>query len=143
MGGGCDLAMACDIRLATENLQIAHPGARLGIITGFCGTKKLPGLVGKNHAREIFMTSDPCNADDALRMGLVDQVYGHGEFWAKVVARAELIARHPLHSLTASKRLLNAAEDTTLLTGCLLEQQMASMDRTGNTGIKTTDQALG
>ncbi len=78
MGGGCDLAMACDMRIAIEGLQIAHPGARLGIITGFCGTRKLPRMIGKNLAREIFMTSDPYSAEDALRMGLVDRVGGKG-----------------------------------------------------------------
>jgi enoyl-CoA hydratase len=120
MGGGCDLAMSCDIRIASECLQIAHPGARLGIITGFCGTRKLPRMVGKNLAREIFMTSDPYGAEDALRMGLVDRVC------TEVVKFAEKVAAHPLAALSASKRLLNAAEDTDLRTGCLLERETAT-----------------
>jgi enoyl-CoA hydratase len=126
MGGGCDLAMSCDIRIARDTLQIAHPGARLGIITGFCGTRKLPGIVGKNFAREIFMTSDPYNAADALRMGLVDRVYGSDEFWPQVTACAERIASHPLTALSAVKRLVNAAENTDLRTGCLLERETAT-----------------
>lgn len=126
MGGGCDLAMACDIRIATENLQIAHPGARLGIITGFCGTRKLPRIVGKNLAREIFMTSDVYSAEEALRMGLVDRVCGKEAFWPEVVRFAEKVATHPLAALSASKRLLNAAEDTDLRTGCLLERETAT-----------------
>ena len=126
MGGGCDLAMACDIRIAVESLQIAHPGARLGIITGFCGTRKLPRIVGKNLAREIFMTSDTYPAEEALRMGLVDRVCGKDEFWPEVVRFAEGIAAHPLTALSASKRLINAAEDTDLRTGCLLEREMAT-----------------
>ena len=126
MGGGCDLAMSCDIRIATESLQIAHPGARLGIITGFCGTRKLPRMVGKNLAREIFMTSDPYSAEDALRMGLVDRVCGKDVFWPEVVKFAEKVATHPLAALSASKRLLNAAEDTDLRTGCLLERETAT-----------------
>ena len=95
MGGGCDLAMACDIRIATESLRIAHPGARLGIITGFCGTRKLPRIVGKNYAREIFMTSDPYSASDALRMGLVERVYAAEDFWPQVSLFAGRIACHP------------------------------------------------
>jgi len=126
MGGGCDLAMACDIRVATESLQIAHPGARLGIITGFCGTRKLPRMVGKNLAREIFMTSDPYSAEEALRMGLVDRVCRKDDFWPEVVGFAEKVAAHPLAALSASKRLLNAVEDIDLRTGCLLERETAT-----------------
>lgn len=126
MGGGCDLAMSCDIRIARENLQIAHPGAKLGIITGFCGTRKLPRIVGKNFAREIFMTSDSYNAAEALHMGLVDRVYSAETFWQEVVVFAERIASHSHHALSAAKRLINAAEDTDLRTGCLLEREMAT-----------------
>ena len=126
MGGGCDLAMSCDIRIARKNLQIAHPGARLGIITGFCGTRKLPRIVGKNFAREIFMTSDPYGAAEALHMGLVDRVYSDDEFWLQVVTFAERVASHRQSSLSALKRLINAAEDTDLRTGCLLEQETAT-----------------
>jgi enoyl-CoA hydratase len=126
MGGGCDLSMACDIRIAREGLKIGHSGAKLGIITGFCGTRKLPRIVGKNLAREIFMTSDIFSAADALQMGLVDRVHGDDAFWGEVVAFAERVADHPLKALSASKRLLNAAEDTDLRTGCLLERETAT-----------------
>jgi enoyl-CoA hydratase len=126
MGGGCDLSMACDIRIARKSLKIGHSGAKLGIITGFCGTRKLPRIVGKNMAREIFMTSDIFSAADALQMGLVDRVHGDDTFWNEVVAFAERVAGHPLKALSASKRLLNAAEDTGLRTGCLLERETAA-----------------
>jgi len=126
MGGGCDLSMACDIRIAREGLKIGHSGAKLGIITGFCGTRKLPRIVGKNMAREIFMTSDIFSAADALQMGLVDRVHSDDTFWNEVVAFAERVASHPLKALSASKRLLNTAEDTDLRTGCLLERETAT-----------------
>ncbi|MDD2736128.1 MAG: enoyl-CoA hydratase/isomerase family protein [Desulfuromonadaceae bacterium] len=126
MGGGCDLAMSCDIRIATEGLRIGHSGAKLGIITGFCGTHKLPRIVGKNFAREIFMTSEPYSSADALRMGLVDKVYTTDDFWPQVVLLAEQIATHPQAALAAAKRLINAAEDTDLRSGCLLEREMAT-----------------
>jgi enoyl-CoA hydratase len=126
MGGGCDLAMACDLRIALESLKIGHSGAKLGIITGFCGTRKLPRIVGKNLAREIFMTSDIYSAGDALRMGLVDRVCGKDDFWPEVVRCAEKVASHPLAALSASKRLLNAVEDTDRRTGCLLERETAT-----------------
>jgi enoyl-CoA hydratase len=126
MGGGCDLAMSCDIRIASEGLRIGHSGAKLGIITGFCGTHKLPRIVGKNYAREIFMTSEIYGAAEALQMGLVDRVYRETEFWQGVSCFAERIASHPLHALSAAKRLVNAAEDTDLRTGCLLERETAT-----------------
>lgn len=126
MGGGCDLALSCDIRIASECLRIGHSGAKLGIITGFCGTHKLPRIVGKNYAREIFMTSEIYRAAEALHMGLVDRVYSETEFWPEVSAFAERVASHPLHALSAAKRLLNASEDTDLRTGCLLERETAT-----------------
>jgi enoyl-CoA hydratase len=126
MGGGCDLAMSCDIRIAAEGLRIGHSGAKLGIITGFCGTHKLPRIVGKNYAREIFMTSEIYGAAEALHMGLVDRVYQEKEFWQNVTAFAERIASHPLHALSAAKRLINAAEDTDMRSGCLLERETAT-----------------
>lgn len=121
MGGGCDLALACDIRLASASFIFAHPGAKLGIITGFCGTQKLPRLVGKNNAREIFMTSDTYDAADALRMGLVNRVYPDGEFWGKVAAFAERIAAHSAEPLRYAKKIINAGEDVDLKNGCVME----------------------
>lgn len=126
MGGGCDLAMSCDIRIAAECLRIGHSGAKLGIITGFCGTHKLPRIVGKNYAREIFMTSEIYSAAEALQMGLVDRVYSENEFWQNVASFAERVALHPLAALSAAKRLINAAEDTDLRSGCLLERETAT-----------------
>ena len=126
MGGGCDLAMSCDIRIASENLRIGHSGAKLGIITAFCGTHKLPRIVGKNFAREIFMTSETYSSAEALHMGLVDRVYTENEFWPQVSSFAERIASHRLHSISAAKRLVNASEDTDLRSGCLLERETAT-----------------
>jgi enoyl-CoA hydratase len=126
MGGGCDLAMSCDMRFATEGLRIGHSGAKLGIITGFCGTHKLPLIVGKNFAREIFMTSEIYSGAEALRMGLVDRLYPEHDFWRQVAACAERIAGQPQAAIAAAKRILNSAEDTDLRTGCLLERETAT-----------------
>ncbi|MEI6197962.1 MAG: enoyl-CoA hydratase-related protein, partial [Verrucomicrobiota bacterium] len=93
---------------------------------GFCGTHKLPRIVGKNYAREIFMTSEIFSAADALRMGLVDRVHADDNFWPQIISFAEQIASHTLTSLAAAKRLINAAEDTDLRTGCLLERETAT-----------------
>ena len=74
IGGGLDLALACDIRVASINARFAHPGARLGIITGWGGTQRLPRLIGKPRALELFLTAKTIDAKHALRIGLVDQL---------------------------------------------------------------------
>lgn len=122
MGGGCDLSLACDLRLASDALRFAHPGARLGILTGFCGTQKLPRLIGRNKALEIFMTAQTYNAADALRMGYANRVYPAADFWDEVRSFAEGIASHSGASLAAAKRLVNSAEELDLKNGCALER---------------------
>lgn len=123
MGGGCDLALACDIRLAASSMVMAHPGAKLGIITGFCGTQKLPRVIGKGAALEIFMTADPINALDALRVGFVNHVYADGDFWVRVEDYARRIAAASPEALAAVKRVTNAAEDLDLKNGCFFERE--------------------
>lgn len=73
-GGALDLALACDKRIASPNATFSHPGAGLGIITGWGGTQRLPRLIGEALALEMFFTAEPVNADDALRMGLIDKI---------------------------------------------------------------------
>jgi enoyl-CoA hydratase len=121
MGGGCDLALACDIRLASDRLQIAHPGAKLGIITGFGGTQKLPRQVGRNFAREIFMTSDVYDAAAALHMKLVDRVFARDEFWPGVERFARRVAAMPPAALSYAKKLVNVASDVDLKSGQTME----------------------
>lgn len=74
MGGGLDLALACRVRVASADAVFAHPGARLGIITGWGGTQRLPALVGPARAFEIFLTAKRLSAREALEMGLVSRV---------------------------------------------------------------------
>lgn len=73
-GGALDLALACDKRIASPNAKFAHPGAGLGIITGWGGTQRLPRLVGSSHALEMFFTASPIDAERALSIGLIDEV---------------------------------------------------------------------
>lgn len=74
MGGGLDLALACDVRLASSAATFAHPGARLGIITGWGGTQRLPALVGAARAAEMFLTARRVSASEALEIGLVSRL---------------------------------------------------------------------
>jgi enoyl-CoA hydratase/carnithine racemase len=74
IGGALDLALACDTRVASVTAKFAHPGARLGIITGWGGTQRLPRLVGRSRALELFATAETINAPAALRIGLIDRI---------------------------------------------------------------------
>jgi enoyl-CoA hydratase len=92
MGGALDLVLACDVRIASATAVFAHPGARLGIITGWGGTQRLPRIIGKAHAIEFFATARNCTAARALELGLVSEIAD------PVVDRAlELAAMHSDH----------------------------------------------
>ncbi|HSE24110.1 MAG TPA: enoyl-CoA hydratase/isomerase family protein [Pyrinomonadaceae bacterium] len=75
MGGGLDFALACHIRVGSSQAVFSHPGARLGIITGWGGTQRLPRLIGKNHALEMFVSAKQLTSDEALRLGLITGIY--------------------------------------------------------------------
>lgn len=74
IGGGLDFALACDVRIASPTSEFAHPGARLGIVTGWGGTQRLPRLVGRTRAIEFFITARRLNSAEALRIGLIHEV---------------------------------------------------------------------
>ena len=74
MGGGLDLALACDIRVASASAVFSHPGARLGIITGWGGTQRLPRIIGRTRALEFFATARRYSSNEALQMGLISRV---------------------------------------------------------------------
>ena len=77
MGGGMDLALACDYRIAAPNAVFGHRGASLGLITGWGGTQRLPRLVGKARALQMFLMAEMIKADEALRIGLVSEISDH------------------------------------------------------------------
>ena len=89
LGGGCELAMACSFRIASENAQLGQPEVKLGIIPGYGGTQRLSRLVGKGRAMQILLTGDIVSAAEAFRIGLVNQLVGQAE----LISTAEAIAR--------------------------------------------------
>jgi enoyl-CoA hydratase/carnithine racemase len=74
MGGGMDLALVCDYRIAAPNAVFGHRGATLGVMTGWGGTQRLPRLIGKARAMQVFLLAEMVKADEALRIGLVDRI---------------------------------------------------------------------
>jgi enoyl-CoA hydratase/carnithine racemase len=83
MGGGMDLALACDHRIAAPNAVFGHRGASLGVITGWGGTQRLPRLIGKARALQMFLLAEMVPAEEALRVGLVDAISTDPEFEAQ------------------------------------------------------------
>ncbi len=92
LGGGCELAMACDMRLASENALFGQPEVGLGIIPGFGGTQRLPRLIGEGRAKELTYTADNVKADDAYRLGLVNHVYPQDQLMDEAKKMAKKIA---------------------------------------------------
>jgi enoyl-CoA hydratase len=95
LGGGLDLALACHIRYASARSEFAHPGARLGIITGFGGTARLPRLLGRARALEIFLTGQRLSAWRALEIGLVDKVITEGTVLDAAIETATSLRLRP------------------------------------------------
>ena len=104
LGGGCELAMACDIRIASEKAKFGQPEVLLGIMPGSGGTQRLPRLVGQGMARELIYTGDVISAREALRIGLVNRVTEPEALEAVVMEMAEKIALRSALSLKMAKR---------------------------------------
>lgn len=97
LGGGCELALACTLRIASENARFGQPEVKLGIIPGYAGTQRLPRLVGKGRALEMILTGEPVNAQEAFRIGLVNQVVPLKDLMAAAEALArKILANAPL-----------------------------------------------
>jgi enoyl-CoA hydratase len=91
LGGGCELAMACDIRIASENAKFGQPEVNLGIIPGFGGTQRLPKLVGKGMGKYMIMTAEMIDAHEAYRIGLVEKVVPAEELMGTAEKTARII----------------------------------------------------
>lgn len=104
LGGGCEIAMACDIRLASDNAKFGQPEVNLGIIPGYGGTQRLPRLVGAGKAKQLILTGELISADEAHRIGLADEVYPAAELTEKATAMAQAIAsKGPVAVMTAKR----------------------------------------
>lgn len=114
LGGGCELALACDIRLASENSRLGQPEINLGIIPGGGGTQRLTRLVGEGKAMEMILTGDMINAQTALDLGLVNQVYAPEELEPKTFELANKIAEKSPIALQMAKEAVKLASRSNL-----------------------------
>jgi enoyl-CoA hydratase/carnithine racemase len=121
LGGGCELAMACDLRLASEKAVFGQPEILLGIIPGAGGTQRLPRLVGTSRAKELILSGRQVPAEEALRIGLADRVVGHESLHDEAVAWAATFARGPLAVQALAKHAIDAGLDLSLAAGLDLE----------------------
>ena len=133
-GGGCELAMACDVRIASDNARFGQPEIKLGIIPGWGGTQRLPRLVGRSAAMELLLLGDPIDANHALKIGLVSRVVEPGSLMeaARDIAR-RFAAQAPL-AVAATKRAVNDGLDRPIEDGLNAEVREF-------TGLFATDDA--
>lgn len=124
LGGGCELAMACDIRVASENAKFGQPEVGLGITPGFGGTQRLPRLVGEGMAKEMIYTGDMIDAAEALRIGLVNHVVPQEmlmDYCRKMAGR--ILSRAPL-AVRFSKQAINEGMQTDIDRGLTIEADL-------------------
>lgn len=121
LGGGCELAMACDIRVAEEHVVLGQPEVTLGLIPGAGGTQALPRLVGVGRAKRMLFTGQRVTAGEALAMGLVDEVVPRGTCLERAIELARTIARNAPLAVTAAKRAVNLGMQMSLLDANRLE----------------------
>lgn len=135
LGGGCELAMSCDIVVAAENARFGQPEVNLGIIPGSGGTQRLTHLLGKHRAMELVLTGDMLNASDAERLGLVNRVVPAELCLEEAVNIAKKIAAKPQLAVRAAKEAVLKSANTGLDEGLEFERKafyllFASEDRT-------------
>ena len=124
LGGGCELALACHLRVAGEQARLGQPEISLGIIPGFGGTQRLPRVVGKAKAIEMILTGDLINAQEALRIGLVNKVVPAGELLKQTKDLARKIATKGQVAINLCLQAIEEGLTKSLADGLALEAQL-------------------
>ncbi len=122
LGGGCELALCCDVRVAGDNVKLGQPEMRLGIIPGAGGTQRLPRLIGPAKAKDLIFTGRFVGADEARDIGLVDTVVAPDDVYEQAHAWAAQFVDGPAYALRAAKEAVDAGLQTDLATGLELER---------------------
>ncbi len=127
LGGGCEVALACDLRIASENAVLGQPEVSLGIPPGWGGTQRLTRLIGPGQARELIYTGRRVKADEAQRIGLVNAVYPLNELMDKARELANQIAANAPIAVAYSKDAISRALDVELDTGLVYEANVFAL----------------
>ena len=124
LGGGCELAMLCDFIIAAETAKFGQPEINLGVMPGIGGTQRLTRFVGKSKAMDMILTARQMDAAEAERSGLVSRVVPADKLLEEALGAAKRIARQSPLAVMMNKELVDAAYETTLATGVLLERRL-------------------
>ena len=127
LGGGCELAMACDIRIAADNAKFGQPEINIGTLPGFGGTQRLPRLVGKGRALEMILTGDMIDATEALRIGLANRVVPQAELLDEARRLARKIASKSLAAIGLCKEAVGNGLEMDLARACIFEAELFGM----------------
>lgn len=127
LGGGCELAMACDFRIASQKAKFGQPEVGLGITPGFTGTQRLPRLVGLGKAKELIFTGQIIPAEEAYRIGLADQIVEPDELMNTALQIADKIAANSASAVALSKESINNGVQTDMNTAIDLEVSLFAL----------------
>ncbi|MBR6972314.1 MAG: short-chain-enoyl-CoA hydratase [Bacteroidales bacterium] len=127
LGGGCELALACDIRIASAKAKIGQPEVGLGITPGFSGTQRLPRIVGEGRAKELIYTAKAITADEAFRIGLVNKVVEPEQLMDEAMALAKTIAKNAPIAVRFSKEAVNRGMQTDIDTAIAIENDLFAL----------------
>ncbi|WP_043884305.1 short-chain-enoyl-CoA hydratase [Caldanaerobacter subterraneus] len=127
LGGGCELALACDIRIASRNAKFGQPEVGLGIIPGFGGTQRLPRIVGVSKAKELIYTGDMIDAEEALRIGLISKVVEQDKLLEEAYGIAKKIMSKGLVAVSLAKEAINKSLEVDIDSGMEYEANAFAM----------------
>ena len=127
LGGGCELALACHIRLASDNAKFGQPEVNLGIIPGYGGTQRLARLINTGRAMEYILTADMIIADEAYRIGLVNRVYPQNELLDKTIEMAKKIIGKGQQAIRLAMKAVKAVDEMSLKEGQNLEASLFAL----------------
>jgi enoyl-CoA hydratase len=137
LGGGCELALACTLRIASSSALLGQPEVKLGLIPGYGGTQRLPRLIGKGAALKMILTGEAISAAEALRLGLVDEVVEPDQLRSRAEQIAQSIAAMAPLAVRASIRAVNSGYDLPLASALQLESSLFGLT------FSTSDKAEG
>jgi enoyl-CoA hydratase len=127
LGGGCELALACHIRIASENAKFGQPEVNLGIIPGYGGTQRLARVVNSARALEMILTGDMVSAEEALRIGLVNKVYPQADLVIKTLELADKISSKGQHAIRFALKAVKATDNISLTEGLAYEASLFAL----------------